>query len=97
MNVFKGRKRGLKSATFGSWFADVISTGCPGGDRFCCFRNILGRAEEEQRQARYGTVQRNAFPFDRWKNLKPGAPTLANRQVSRFRPQEADVFQTSFS
>jgi hypothetical protein len=31
-----------------------ISRGCPGGDRFCCFRNILGRAEEEQRQARHG-------------------------------------------
>ena len=29
--------------------------GCPGGDHFCCFRNILGRAEEEQRQARYAT------------------------------------------
>jgi NADPH-dependent curcumin reductase CurA len=26
------------------------------GDHFCCFRNILGRAEEEQRQARHGTV-----------------------------------------
>jgi hypothetical protein len=23
----------------------------------CCFRNILGRAEEEHRQARHGTVQ----------------------------------------
>ena len=34
-----------------------VSAGCPGGDHFCCFRNILGRAEEEQRQARHGTVQ----------------------------------------
>ena len=32
--------------------------GCPGGDHFCCFRNILGRAEEEQRQVRYETVLR---------------------------------------
>jgi hypothetical protein len=31
---------------------------CPGGDHFCCFRNILGRVEKEQRQARHGTVQR---------------------------------------
>jgi hypothetical protein len=30
---------------------------CPGGDRFCCFRNILGRVEEEQRQIRHGTGQ----------------------------------------
>src|ERR1035437_445029 len=34
-----------------------MKAGCPGGDHFCCFRNILGRAEEEQRQARHGTVQ----------------------------------------
>jgi uncharacterized protein YjbJ (UPF0337 family) len=27
---------------------------CPGGDRFCCFRNILSRVEEEQRQIRRG-------------------------------------------
>ena len=29
---------------------------CSGGDRFCCFRNILGlgRVKEEQRQIRHG-------------------------------------------
>jgi len=28
--------------------------GCPGGDRFCCFRKNRGRTEEEQRQVRHG-------------------------------------------
>jgi hypothetical protein len=37
------------------WESDSRKRTVP-DDHFCCFWNILGRAEEEQRQARYGTV-----------------------------------------
>ena len=37
------------------WRLDApLENPCPGGYRFCCFRNAFDRVKEEQRQTRYG-------------------------------------------
>jgi hypothetical protein len=69
----------IKQGPLGLWLS-CRKEGKLSRDHSCSFRNILGRAEEEQRQARHGTGQfviGVATKFTRWPAVMGLIPTFA--------------------